>query len=324
MTRFPDRLAAGGLAVMALLLLAAPPAAADEGTARVTDRPAGVTPVSHTGGCVDGNACCPTGSSGCTGNGGSGCLCNGGKCAPGATCGCGKNGGCGKGGCGKNGGCNCGCGKTGCGCGKGGHGGLFGGNGSNGGGFGSGHSCGCGMRGCRCAAGDPCRDWDGDGDIDDDDCRFHHGICGIPIPMLCLPLPCLPGVPLPGLGLMGRGPQGPLGGSYGRVYALNPYYHDFRDGAVYAARGYNAPISVPLAPNVNYTMNYGWGVPSSRMTPVSRVVPSPYATVQPSYVTPNGYMPAPYVDPRALQANETTRMITGDLPPGANAPTPAR
>jgi hypothetical protein len=110
---------------------------------------------------------------------------------------------------------------------------------------------------------------------------FGNGLCGHCC-CIGIPVPCL-GIPVPGC--FG---YGALGGHYGRVYAVNPYYHDFRDGAVYAAQGYNAPIAVPLAPNVDYQMNYGWGVPSSRMTPVSRVVPSPYGP-QPTYQVPAGY-----------------------------------
>ena len=106
---------------------------------------------------------------------------------------------------------------------------------------------------------------------------------GIP----CIGIP-VPGIPVPGCLAGAHG--GALAGTYGRVYALNPYYHDFRDGAVYAAQGYNAPIAVPLAPNVDYTMNYGWGIPSSRLTPISRVVPSPYGP-QPTYAVPQGYVP---------------------------------
>ncbi|WP_437206089.1 hypothetical protein [Planctomicrobium sp. SH664] len=57
-------------------------------------------------------------------------------------------------------------------------------------------------------------------------------------------------------------------GHYGIVYPVDPGYFDSRDGQVYAAPGYNGPVSVPLAPVVNHTYNYGWGIPSSRLTPV--------------------------------------------------------
>jgi hypothetical protein len=56
-------------------------------------------------------------------------------------------------------------------------------------------------------------------------------------------------------------------------YALNPEYFDPRDGRVYAAASEGVPMAVPLAPNVNYTYNYGWGIPSSRLTPISRFYP---------------------------------------------------
>jgi hypothetical protein len=68
----------------------------------------------------------------------------------------------------------------------------------------------------------------------------------------------------------GGGGQGiPWVGHYGRVYPVNPYYNDSRDGQVWAAQGYGVPISVPLAPVVGHTYEYGWGVPSSRLVPVS-------------------------------------------------------
>ena len=62
----------------------------------------------------------------------------------------------------------------------------------------------------------------------------------------------------------------PWVGKYSRVYPQDPHYFDQRDGQAYAAQGYGAPIAVPLAPVVGHTYNYGWGIPSSRLTPVSR------------------------------------------------------
>jgi len=59
-------------------------------------------------------------------------------------------------------------------------------------------------------------------------------------------------------------------GSYDIVYAVNPCYFDKRDGRAYSAQGWGVPMAVPLAPNVEHTYNYGWGIPSSRLTPVSR------------------------------------------------------
>ncbi|HEX6986154.1 MAG TPA: hypothetical protein VF170_12310 [Planctomycetaceae bacterium] len=266
------RLALCGLTALAGLLLAASarPAAADEGVARLSDRKTGVVPASHTDACAP--ACAPD------------------ACGEGAACRCGS-------------GCKCG--------GKSGLLGRF---------FGKGKDCRCGS-GCRCGKGSGlircsghCNgkcDLNGDGYADSighgvcKGCGSHgelfgHGYCGsccgfahccLPgIP--CLGFPCL-GVPVPGC-CAAHG--GAIGGTYARVYALNPYYHDFRDGAVYAAQGYNAPIAVPLAPNVDYQWNYGWGIPPSRITPISRVVPSPYA-VQPQYAVPPGYVPAGAVPP---------------------------
>lgn len=67
----------------------------------------------------------------------------------------------------------------------------------------------------------------------------------------------------------GGGVGVPWVGCYSRVYPQNPYYSDSRDGQTYAAQGYGVPIAVPLAPVVGHTWDYSWGVPSSRLTPVS-------------------------------------------------------
>ena len=73
----------------------------------------------------------------------------------------------------------------------------------------------------------------------------------------------------------GDDPGVPLVGKYRLVYPVNPGYFDSRDGQVYAAQGYGGPVSVPLAPVVRHTYNYGWGVPSSRLTPISHPLPVP-------------------------------------------------
>jgi len=92
-------------------------------------------------------------------------------------------------------------------------------------------------------------------------------------------------------GCRGDGHGRPLMGHYHIVYPVDPGYFDQRDGQVYAAPGYGGPVSVPLAPVVNHTWNYGWGVPSSRLTPVQHPVtqapvsqyPSPYPMAPVSY-----------------------------------------
>lgn len=61
-------------------------------------------------------------------------------------------------------------------------------------------------------------------------------------------------------------------GHYSMVYPVNPAHADGRDGQVYAAQGYGGPVAMPLAPNVGHTYNYGWGIPSSRLTPISHPV----------------------------------------------------
>lgn len=65
-------------------------------------------------------------------------------------------------------------------------------------------------------------------------------------------------------------------GLYDITYAVNPYYQDPRDTRVYSAQGWGVPMAVPLAPVVGNTYNYGWGMPSSRMTPISRPVRYPW------------------------------------------------
>lgn len=87
------------------------------------------------------------------------------------------------------------------------------------------------------------------------------------------------------------GPGRPLAGCYSIVYPVDPGYFDQRDGQIYAAPGYGGPVSVPLAPVVNSTYNYGWGIPSSRLTPVLHPatqapvsqIPSPYPMAPVSY-----------------------------------------
>ena len=64
---------------------------------------------------------------------------------------------------------------------------------------------------------------------------------------------------------------------YCMTYPVNPWYYDPRDTRVYAAAGFGAPMTVPLAPTVQTQVNYGWGIPASRITPISRVAPQPGA-----------------------------------------------
>ncbi len=67
----------------------------------------------------------------------------------------------------------------------------------------------------------------------------------------------------------GDGKGLPPVGHYHMVYAVDPYYSHPADANVYAASGYNAAMAVPLAPVVRHQYNYSWGVPSSRLTPIS-------------------------------------------------------
>ncbi len=79
-----------------------------------------------------------------------------------------------------------------------------------------------------------------------------------------------PFAPFAGLDRMWKRTSGHVG-HYGLNYAGDPTYLDRRDGSIYSAAGYGAPLAVPLAPNVSHTYNYGWGLPMSRLTPVSTV-----------------------------------------------------
>ncbi len=62
-------------------------------------------------------------------------------------------------------------------------------------------------------------------------------------------------------------------GKYHMTYADQPGYMDPRDGQIYAAQGYNMPMSVPLAPNVNHAYNYSSGIPASRVTTIGNYNP---------------------------------------------------
>lgn len=62
-------------------------------------------------------------------------------------------------------------------------------------------------------------------------------------------------------------------GKYQVTYADQPDYADPRDSQMYAAQGYGMPMTVPLAPNVQHQYNYSWGVPASRITPISTYNP---------------------------------------------------
>jgi hypothetical protein len=71
----------------------------------------------------------------------------------------------------------------------------------------------------------------------------------------------------------GGGAGSPYHGWYSRVYPQDVGYADPRDGRLWAAQGYGIPVSVPLAPTVSHTYNYSWGIPASRLTPISNIAP---------------------------------------------------
>ncbi|NNJ27003.1 hypothetical protein LzC2_31000 [Planctomycetes bacterium LzC2] len=78
---------------------------------------------------------------------------------------------------------------------------------------------------------------------------------------------------LAGIGANAANGRKGLCGKYEHVYALDPSYVDRRTGQVWASQQTGVPMAVPLAPNVRHTMEYGWGMPSSRLVPISRPGP---------------------------------------------------
>jgi hypothetical protein len=85
---------------------------------------------------------------------------------------------------------------------------------------------------------------------------------------LLAPVQCVFGYLIP-TGCCGEGC--PPFGTYTRVYAYDPYYTNNSDTQLYGAAGYGMPIAVPLAPVVGHQYNHSWGLPASRLTPVSNV-----------------------------------------------------
>lgn len=76
---------------------------------------------------------------------------------------------------------------------------------------------------------------------------------------------CLFGWALPS-GACGQGL--PLVGKYHMVYADQPGYVNPADTRLYSAQGYGMPMTVPMAPTVNYQYNYSSGIPASRITTI--------------------------------------------------------
>lgn len=60
----------------------------------------------------------------------------------------------------------------------------------------------------------------------------------------------------------------PLFGKYHTTYADQPDYVNPADTKLYGAGQYGMPITVPLAPTVNYQYNYSSGIPASRITTI--------------------------------------------------------
>ena len=57
------------------------------------------------------------------------------------------------------------------------------------------------------------------------------------------------------------------GGGSSSLYTNQSYYYDVRDTRLYSAQKFNVPVTIPAAPMVR-TYNYGWGIPSARLSPI--------------------------------------------------------
>jgi hypothetical protein len=73
----------------------------------------------------------------------------------------------------------------------------------------------------------------------------------------------------------------PLVGKYHMVYADQPGYVNPADTQLYSAQGYGMPMTVPLAPTVNYQYNYSSGLPASRITTIGTWNPMTSPTALP-------------------------------------------
>jgi hypothetical protein len=105
-----------------------------------------------------------------------------------------------------------------------------------------------------------------------------------------------------GYGNYSGGYYGGMGGYNGNsVYPAMGYYYDVRDTQTYAAQGYNVPVTVPLPP-ITRAYNYGWGIPSTRLSPVGG-----YSRWHPDtpFTQNGGRLPALY--PVIYQPTDTTQ-----------------
>jgi len=89
--------------------------------------------------------------------------------------------------------------------------------------------------------------------------------------------------------------------NHGKIHPMNPGFVDDRDTTYYSAQGYGLPVVVPMAPNVRYQYNYGWGLPSSRITKV-----------------PYGF---PTYHPQQLHSMAGSPQVHGEHPPMVYWPT---
>lgn len=104
-----------------------------------------------------------------------------------------------------------------------------------------------------------------------------------------------------GYGTYGNG----YGGGYGGIESGIGGNTDPRDTLLYSSQVYGTPIAVPLAPVVKHGYNYGWGIPSSRLTRVGEQYTQWYPQVP--YSQTGGSLPGG-IYPTVYQPTDTTQM----------------
>ncbi len=100
----------------------------------------------------------------------------------------------------------------------------------------------------------------------------------------------------------GSGSGSNWGRGSGSLYVNNSYYYDVRDTRLYSAQKFNVPVTVPVAPVVR-TYNYGWGIPSARLSPIGGYT----AWYPDTPFTQNGGRLPGGIYPTAYQPTDTTQ-----------------
>lgn len=109
----------------------------------------------------------------------------------------------------------------------------------------------------------------------------------------------------PGLGGGGQGSWAHYSGAGGSIESGIGGNTDPRDGLLYSSQVYGTPIGVPTAPVVKNAYNYGWGVPSSRLTRIGERYTQWYPQVP--YSQTGGGLPGG-VYPTVYQPTDTTQL----------------